>query len=327
MQKSKWIKCEEKVMENLIFSLNATVPVFLMMVLGYLFRRIGWIDEVFASKMNKFVFMVPLPVLVFEDLATVAFDEVWNLKFVLFCFAVTVLSITIATVISYLWKDKSIQGEFIQVSYRSSAALLGIAFIQNIYGNAGLAPLMIIGSVPLYNIMAVVVLSFFRPGQRGLDRKLIRKTLKGIVTNPIIIAIVTGLAWSALKIPMPHILEKTVSSVGAVASPMGLMAMGASFDWKKAFAKLKPAMTATVIKLVGFVAIFLPVAVTLGFRREELVAILVMLGSATTVSCYVMAKNMGHEGVLTSSVVMLTTMLSAFTLTMWLFVLKSFGLV
>ena len=111
-------------MENLIFSLNATVPVFLMMVLGYFFHRIGWIDEVFASKMNKFVFMVPLPVLVFEDLATVAFEEVWNLKFVLFCFVVTVLSITIATIISCLWKDKSIQGEFIQTSYRSSAALL-----------------------------------------------------------------------------------------------------------------------------------------------------------------------------------------------------------
>ena len=314
-------------MENLIFSLNATVPVFLMMVLGYFFHRIGWIDEVFASKMNKFVFMVPLPVLVFEDLATVAFEEVWNLKFVLFCFVVTVLSITIATIISCLWKDKSIQGEFIQTSYRSSAALLGIAFIQNIYGNAGLAPLMIIGSVPLYNIMAVVVLSLFKPGQSGLDRKVIKKTVKGIVTNPIIIAIVAGLVWSALKIPMPHILEKTVSSVGAVASPMGLMAMGASFDLKKAFAKLKPAMTATFIKLVGFVAVFLPIAVNLGFRREELVAILVMLGSATTVSCYVMAKNMGHEGVLTSSVVMLTTMLSAFTLTMWLFVLKSFGLV
>lgn len=314
-------------MENLIFSLNATVPIFLMMVLGYFFRRIGWIDDVFASKMNKFVFMVPLPVLVFEDLATVAFDEVWNLRFVLFCFGVTLLSITVVTLISCLWKDKSIKGEFIQASYRSSAALLGIAFIQNIYGNAGLAPLMIIGSVPLYNIMAVVVLSFFKPGQSGLSREVIMKTLKGIVTNPIIIAIVVGLAWSALKIPMPYILEKTVSSVGAVASPMGLMAMGASFDFKKAFAKVKPAATAAFIKLVGFAAIFLPVAVNMGFRNEELVAILVMLGSATTVSCYVMARNMGHEGVLTSSVVMLTTMFSAFTLTMWLFVLKSFGLV
>lgn len=80
-------------MENLIFSLNATVPVFLMMVLGLVFRKLGWIDDVFASKMNKFVFLVPLPVLVFEDLATVDFSEVWDLKFVLFCFAATLISI------------------------------------------------------------------------------------------------------------------------------------------------------------------------------------------------------------------------------------------
>ncbi len=314
-------------MENLIFSLNATVPVFLMMLLGLLFSRIGWIDEQFASKMNKFVFMVPLPVLVFEDLATVDFEKVWNVKFVLFCFGATVLSIAIAAAVSCLWKDKCIQGEFIQASYRSSAALLGIAFIQNIYGNAGMAPLMIIGSVPLYNIMAVVVLSFFQPERKGLDGEVIKKTLKGIVTNPIIIGIAAGLLWSALRIPMPHIMEKTVSNLGTVASPMGLMAMGATFDYKKAFGKIRPSATAAFIKLVGLAAIFLPIAIGLGFRNEELVAILVMLGSATTVSSYVMAKNMGHEGVVSSSVVMLTTMFSAFTLTMWLYILRTLSLI
>ncbi len=314
-------------MENLIFSLNATVPVFLMMVLGLVFRKLGWIDDVFASKMNKFVFLVPLPVLVFEDLATVDFSEVWDLKFVLFCFAATLISIGIAAAVSFLWRDKSIQGEFIQASYRSSAALLGIAFIQNIYGNAGLAPLMIIGSVPLYNVMAVIVLAFFRPERKRLDKELWKSTLKGIVTNPIIIGIAAGILWSALKIPMPPILEKTVSNVGAVATPLGLMAMGATFDIRKAFAKVRPAAAAAVMKLVGFAAVFLPLAVMLGFRREELVAILVMLGSATTVSCFVMAKNMGHEGVLTSSVVMLTTLFSAFTLTGWLYVLRSLGMV
>ena len=314
-------------MENLIFSLNATVPVFLMMVLGLVFRKLGWIDDVFASKMNKFVFLVPLPVLVFEDLATVDFSEVWNLKFVLFCFAATLISIGIAAAVSFLWRDKSIQGEFIQASYRSSAALLGIAFIQNIYGNAGLAPLMIIGSVPLYNVMAVIVLAFFRPERKRLDKELWKSTLKGIVTNPIIIGIAAGILWSALKIPMPPILEKTVSNVGAVATPLGLMAMGATFDIRKAFAKVRPAAAAAVMKLVGFAAVFLPLAVMLGFRREELVAILVMLGSATTVSCFVMAKNMGHEGVLTSSVVMLTTLCSAFTLTGWLYGLRSMGMV
>ena len=314
-------------MENLIFSLNATIPVFLLMVLGLALRKIGWIDEVFASKMNKFVFLVPLPVLVFEDLATVDFSEVWDLKFVLFCFGATLVSIGIAAAVSFLWKDKSIQGEFVQASYRSSAALLGIAFIQNIYGDAGMAPLMIIGSVPLYNVMAVVVLSFFQPERKRLDKEMWKETLKGIVTNPIIIGIAAGIIWSVLKIPMPSIMEKTVSSVSAVATPLGLMAMGAAFDIRKAFAKAKPAAVATVMKLVGFAAVFLPMAVMLGFRREELVALLVMLGSATAVSCFVMAKNMGHEGVLTSSVVMLTTLFSAFTLTGWLYVLRSMGMV
>ena len=309
-------------MENLIFSLNATVPIFLMMVLGMVFRKIGWMDVEFAEKMNKFVFLVPLPVLLFSDLATVDFEEVWNIRFVIFCFIVTFISIAIVSGISFLWKDRTIQGEFIQSSYRSSAALLGIAFIQNVYGNAGMAPLMIIGSVPLYNVMAVVVLSFFQPERKALDKEVWKKTLKGIVTNPIIIGIVAGLIWSALQI-----LNKAVSSIGAVATPMGLMAMGATFDFQKALGKVRPAVTATFIKLVGFVAIFLPLAAYLGFRREELIAILVMLGSATTVSSFVMAKNMGHEGVLSSSVVMLTTLFSAFTLTGWLYLLKSLALI
>lgn len=314
-------------MENLIFSLNATIPIFLMMLLGMLFRKLGWMDEVFAAKMNKFVFLVPLPVLLFEQLATVDFSEVWDIKFILFCFVVTAISITISTLISLLWKDRSIKGEFIQATYRSSAALLGIAFIQNIYGTAGMAPLMIIGSVPLYNIMAVVVLSVFKPGNNSFDKALVKKTLKGIATNPIIIGIVAGFVWSALKLPMPSILHKTVSSIGATATPMGLMSMGATFELRKATAKMKPTIVAVFMKLVGFCAVFLPVAAVLGFRNEELIAILVMLGSATTVSCFVMARNMGHEGTLSSGVIMMTTLLSAFTLTMWLDVLRSFGLV
>lgn len=314
-------------MENLIFSLNATIPIFLMMLLGMLFRKLGWMDEVFAAKMNKFVFLVPLPVLLFEQLATVDFSEVWDIKFILFCFVVTAISITISTLVSLLWKDRSIKGEFIQATYRSSAALLGIAFIQNIYGTAGMAPLMIIGSVPLYNIMAVVVLSVFKPGNNSFDKALVKKTLKGIATNPIIIGIVAGFVWSALKLPMPSILHKTVSSIGATATPMGLMSMGATFEMKKATSKMKPTLVAVFMKLVGFCAIFLPMAALLGFRNEEMIAILVMLGSATTVSCFVMARNMGHEGTLSSGVIMMTTLLSAFTLTMWLDVLRSFGLV
>ena len=322
-------------MENLIFSLNATAPVFLMMLLGMLFRRLGWIDEAFASKMNRFVFLVPLPVLVFHDLASAEIGDVWNFRFVAFCFLATAASIAICALLSCLLKEKPRRGEFIQASYRSSAALLGIALTTNIYGDAGLVPLMIIGSVPLYNVMAVVVLSLTAPdekkasGQAAISRKaeLWKRTLKGIVTTPIILGILLGLLWSMLRLPLPPILGKTVTNLGDLAAPLGLMAMGATFRLDKAVGQAKPAIAASFIKLVGFCVLFLPLAVRLGFREEELVAILIMLGSATTVSCYVMAKSMGHEGVLTSSAVMLTTLFSAFTITGWLFLLKSFGLV
>lgn len=277
--------------------------------------------------MNKFAFAVALPALLFQDISAVDIRKSWNGGFVLFCFIATFLSITGVTVLSFFVVKREERGEFVQGAYRSSAAILGIAFIQNIYGTSGMAPLMIIGTVPLYNAFAVIVLSLLKPGQRKMDKALLQKTLKGIVTNPIILGIAAGFVWAILKIPQPEILQKTVKNMAVLATPLGLMAMGASFEGKKALGKLKPTIIASALKLVVLAGIFLPIAVWLGYRESELVAILVMLGSATTVSSFVMAKNMGHEGVLTSSIVMVTTLCSAFTLTGWLFLLKTLGLV
>lgn len=314
-------------MENLIFSLNATIPIFLMMVLGVFFRKTGLLKENMINGLNQFVFKATLPVLLFGDLAKQDFAQAWNGKFVAFCFVVTLVSISLVALMSMVLKDKSQRGEFIQGAYRSSAAILGIAFITNIYGNSGMAPLMIIGSVPLYNIMAVVVLSFTKPGQNGMSPELIKKTLKGIATNPIILGILAGALWSVLRLPMPTILTKTVSSLGGLTTPLGLMAMGAAFNWSEAKSGMGPAFAASFMKLIGLCTLFLPVAVLLGFREAELIAILVMLGSSTTVSSYVMARNMGHSGVLSSSIVAITTLGSAFSLTFWLYVLKTLALI
>lgn len=312
-------------MSNLIFSLNATAPIFLLMLLGILLHRLGLFDDDFAAKANKFVFQVTLPILLFSDLSSVDFSQVWDTKFIIFCFVVTLLSISIAAAFSLLWRDRSVRGEFIQASYRSSAALLGIAYITNIYGNSGMASVMIIGCVPLYNIMAVAVLSFFQPGHKTADAALMKRTVKGICTNPIILGILAGLIWSSLHLPMPSVLKKTVTSAGSISTPLGLMAMGTSFNRKKALGKLAPSVMAALIKLFILPALFLPAAVMFGFRDEALVAILVMLGSATTVSSFVMARSMGHEGILSSNVVMLTTLLSSVSLTFWLWLLRSLG--
>ena len=282
---------------------------------------------VFADKANQFVFKVALPVLLFEDLSNSDFLKVWDTRFVMFCFASTLGGILLAVLLSMALKDRRLRGEFIQASYRSSAALLGIAFIKNIYGDVGMAPLMIIGSVPLYNVMAVVILSFTNPEGAVLDRRMLGKTAAGILKNPIILGILTGMAWSLLGLKQPQIMEKTVSSLAGVATPLGLMAMGASFDFRQASQRVGAAVGASAIKLVLLCAVFLPAAVYLGFREQQLVAILVMLGSAATVSCFVMARNMGHEGVLSSSVVAITTCGSAFTLTLWLDLIRTLGLI
>ena len=245
----------------------------------------------------------------------------------MFCFASTLGGILLAVLLSMALKDRRLRGEFIQASYRSSAALLGIAFIKNIYGDVGMAPLMIIGSVPLYNVMAVVILSFTNPEGAVLDRRMLGKTAACILKNPIILGILTGMAWSLLGLKQPQIMEKTVSSLAGVATPLGLMAMGASFDFRQASQRVGAAAGASAIKLVLLCAVFLPAAVYLGFREQQLVAILVMLGSAATVSCFVMARNMGHEGVLSSSVVAITTCGSAFTLTLWLDLIRTLGLI
>ncbi len=318
-------------MENLMFSLNATVPVFLTMVLGFVLHKWRVIDDSFASKLNQFVFKIALPVLMFDQLATTDFVSVWDTKFVLFCFAVTLLSIGLAYVLSLLIKNKPARGEFVQAAYRSSAAILGIAYTQNIYGDAGMTPLMIIASVPLYNAMAVVVLALTAPAEaeakQGARGTLAWRTVKEIVTNPILLGLVAGLAWSLLKIPVPSVLGKTLDNVGGLATPLGLIAMGASIDPKKVSGKLRPSICAAVVKLVGLCSIFLPIAVALGFREAKLIAIMVMLGSPTTVSSFVMARNMGHEGTLTSNTVVIATVVGAFTLTFWLWLLRSFGLV
>ncbi|MBP3459866.1 MAG: AEC family transporter [Lachnospiraceae bacterium] len=315
-------------MEHLIFSLNATIPVFLTMVIGYLLKQCRLMDESFVKTLNKFNFQVTLPVMLFEDLAGSDFTVVWDGKYVLFCFVVTLISIVVIWCLStLLLKEKDIVGEFTQGCYRSSAAVLGLAFIQNIYGTSQMAPLMIIGTVPLYNIMAVIILSFTGPGEHQLNKESLRKSVIGIAKNPIIISIVLGIAASLLHVDFPFIIDKTIHNFAVIASPLALVGLGAGFEGRKAIKKLCPTVICTAVKLFVLPALFLPLALYLGFKGEKMVAILVMLGSATTPSCYIMAKNMGHEGTLTSSTVVATTFFSSISLTFWLFVLKYMGVI
>lgn len=312
-------------LENLIFSLNATLPVFLVMVAGGILGKLGFLPKEFCKAADKLTFKITLPIMLFLDMADVDMVHDFQPKFVLFCFGATLVSILVLWALArVLLRDKAIVGEFVQASYRSSAAILGVAFIQNIYGDAGMAPLMILGSVPLFNIFAVLILMIESPRENH-EKLRPGQLFYGVITNAILLGIIAGTVFSLLPVELPTIADKTLNSLASLTTPLALLSIGASFEGTKALKKAGATAVAALLKTVGLSAVFIPCAVALGFREKELVALLIMLGSPTTPSAYVMAKNMGHEGVLTASTVAATTLLSALTLTGWIFILHGGG--
>lgn len=313
-------------LDSFIFSLNSTLPVFLVIVVGKLLNKFGLFSKEFASMTDKFVFKAALPILLFKDISEMEFTNDFDVKFVAFCALTTICMFLLVWLVAHVFvKDKSMVGSFAQGSARGSAAILGIALATNIYGSSGLAPLMIFSAVPLFNILSVIILTLSaQHGERKVD---IAKILKNIITNPIILGILAGVPFSLLDIPLPTLITATVDTVAKTATPMALLSIGAAFSMAEAKKKLAPSLWASFIKLFALPAIFLPVAVFLGFRESALVAILVMLGSPTTVTSYIMAKNMDNDGVLASNIVMLATLLSSVSVTFWVFLLRYFALI
>lgn len=317
-------------MQNFIFSINATMPVFFVIVVGYLLRRGKMLNEPFVNVANRFNFNVTLPLLLVKDISSADIRRVWDGKYVLFCAVVTTICFfAIWAGAKWFIKDKTIIGAFVQSSFRGSAAVLGIAFIQNMYGNSGMAPLMMIGSVPLYNIYSVLVLTFEADDSGSVlnKKQKIKDAFVNILKNPIIWGILIGLFLSYYQIVFPVLINKTLVSIASMASPLALICIGAGFEGRAALAKIKPTLVASFIKLFLQAAVFIPLAVYIGFRQEKLIALLIMLAAPTTPSCYIMAKQMQNDGVLTASVVVATTGIAAISLTFFIYLLKSFQLI
>lgn len=314
-------------MENFIYSINVTMPIFLVMVIGYILKQIGMLNDNFVTVANKFNFKVTLPFMLFKDIAGVDIKAVFDIKYVLFCAIVSTICFWVVWgTAKLLVRDKTIRGAFVQSSFRGSAAVMGLAFIQNIYGSSAMGPLMIVSAVPLYNIFSVIVLTFEANDSTGIDKKAkIRQAGINICKNPIILSILAGLIVGLLGIQFPTLVNKTVSNVAQMATTLALITIGAGFEGRKALAKIAPTMAASMIKLVLQPLVFLPVAAWMGFSGEKMIAILIMLASPTTPSCYIMAKSMNNDEVLTASVIVTTTLMAAFTLTGWIFLLKTLG--
>ena len=320
-------------MENFTFALNATIPVFLVIALGYVLQRVHFLNDAFNKTANEFVFRCALPVSLFRSIAGMDFYGEFDLEFCLFCFlGTTVMFLGIWAAAWLFMKDRGQVGAFAQASARSSAAVLGIALAVNIYGDAGMVPMMIMSAVPFFNVYSVLILSFspqmddeghLLPAARGLGA--VKKACVNVAKNPLILGILAGLPFALLRVKVPAMLDSALSSIGATATPIALLVVGASFSGGEALKRWKGAAVSSLVKLFLLPGIFLPLAAMLGFRNSQMIAILIMTGSPTAVASFVMAKNMHADGVLTANAVLLSTVLSAVSITIWLYLMKTLG--
>lgn len=314
---------------NILFSLNATIPLFIVMGVGYLIRRLKVVDQTFIKTANNFNFKVTIPALLFLDMATSDFRETFDLKFLLFCALSTcVIFWGLWGIARLVFKDRSQGAEFVQAAYRCSLAVNGMALVESISGNTSMAGMMMLGTVPLYNIFAVILLQTESP-DKGLSagNGKMKSTLLGIAKNPIIISILAGFLVSFIGIRFPQIISTTLSYVGRIGTPFALICIGADFEFRKAFGNLGKSGIASALKLIFLPALFVSLAVLMGFRGEQLVSILVCFAAPTTPVSFIMAKQYGHDGTITSSAVAVTTLLSCFTIAVFVFILKTLQLI
>ena len=195
-----------------------------------------------------------------------------------------------------------------------------------------MVPMMIMSAVPFFNVYSVLILSFspqmddeghLLPAARGLGA--VKKACVNVAKNPLILGILAGLPFALLRVKVPAMLDSALSSIGATATPIALLVVGASFSGGEALKRWKGAAVSSLVKLFLLPGIFLPLAAMLGFRNSQMIAILIMTGSPTAVASFVMAKNMHADGVLTANAVLLSTVLSAVSITIWLYLMKTLG--
>lgn len=312
-------------MENFRISLNAVLPLFFCIMLGYFLRRIHMYDENTLNKINRLCFKIFLPVYLFNSIYQTDLSMAFSGKLILFALlGVLGLFGLLMLVIPKLEKENPKRGVMIQGMFRSNFVLFGLPVAVSLCGEDKIGPTsLLVGIVvPVFNVLAVITLETFRGGKPS-----IAKMAKGVATNPLILSSLLGVLLYLLGIRLPYAVEKTVTDLGRVATPLSLVALGGCFRFGKVREYGKQLTIAVTGKLVLCPLVMVTLGILMGFRNETLIPILIMFAAPTAVSSFTMAQQMDGDGELAAELVVFTSGFSILTMFLWIFVLKQVGVI
>lgn len=314
-------------MEQFLSIAEGVIPVFFIVLLGLLLKRIGIIDDTFVKVSSKLVFVVSLPVFIFVELIKTRITEYFNLELIIYALLATTISFIGSWLIAGKFtKTPEEKASFIQGAFRSNYAIVGFAIITNIYGIEAVAvPSILLAFIlPYYNILAVISLTVPIKGRAELN---LVKTSWEILKNPLILAVLAAVPFSVLGIQLPFFVVKTGEYLAQMALPVALIGIGGSLGFKYIKSSFFPAAAASALKIIVIPAVFTIIAVMLGFKGIELLTLFILFGAPTAIASFIMAGAMGADLRLAGNIVLISTLASVLTITIGLFILTWYQLI
>ena len=311
-------------LQALSIAFHAIVPLFLIIAVGYTVKRLGWIGPEEVRRFNKVTFYTFMPVMLFYNIYTSDFSQAVRLPYALFVVGAALGMVAVSFAVTLLAeKMPERRGVMIQAAFRSNFVLLGLPIAAELLpdSNLGVTALMVAIVVPIYNMMSVVVLEYFRGGKPRAGEVLL-----AVVKNPLILGSVAGLLVQALHITLPEVLVSFAGKMNSAATPLILLLLGASFETREIARYKKELLVCVGLRLVVFPGAILTLSMLMGLRDIEFVTLLAMTAAPTAVNSFNMAQQLGGDSQLAGSAVVVSTAASFFTLFVWITLFKQLGM-
>jgi predicted permease len=303
--------------------LNIVLPVFAVIALGALLKRLGLIDAPFLQQTNRLVYYVCLPLLLFHEIGRADFLTNFNGRLILG----SILAVSVTFLASYAYTvirgyPAAARGVFSQGAFRGNIAYVGLAIVFNALGPSGLtrAGILMGFLVPFLNLYAIIALLW---PHRASAEQGFPFLLRQIALNPLILASFAGIAWSFLAIPTPLLLERSLKIATGMTLPLALLAIGGGFSAERLRGDLFTATLAAGAKLVWMPLLAAGLLFGLGVTGTDLEIGVLIAGTPAATANYIMAQQLKGDAELAGTIVMLSTLLSAITYTVALMILRS----
>lgn len=313
--------------DNIIFTGNVVAPVFLLVALGYFVKRINVINENFVDVTSKFVFTVSLPALIFISISEIDLRTAIDFKLIIYIYSATIISFFLIWILSLPFiKEAKNLSVFVQGAYRSNYAIVGLAIISKLFGDSALGKASIILAfiLPLYNILAVIILTVPFRKERKMNLK---GTLTEIILNPLIIGVIVGLPFSYFMIKIPSVIQYTIEFLAELALPLALIGIGGSLNLQNIKRASGLAFTSSIIKVVIIPFVLTFGGYYFGYRGFDLGIMFILFSCPTAIVSFIMAEAMGANSKLAGNIILISTIASVFTIAVGIVILKELSLI